>query len=121
MLIRYPFRDPPENQRYGKKESVNRQNLTKELISRGEKPPTGFSYIELHRVQRNFIIFYRIYVFELARFVKIWVPDVMSSRKLRNESDLLDSTLLYPSSNLATIAPRPTKFRQEMNEKSVLL
>ena len=121
MFSRHPFRDPLNDQRYGRKKSVNRQNLTEELISGGEKPPIGFLHMELHRVRRNFTIFYRIYVFELARFFKIWVPDVMSSRKLSNKSDLLDSTLLHPSSNLATIAPRSTKFRQEMNENYVFL
>ena len=103
-----------------KKFLVIHQNRTNELSSRVDKPATGFWYIEIHRVERNFINFYRIYVFELARFVKIWVPDEASSRKLRNEWNLLELRQLCPPSIWAMIAPSPTRCRQEMDERYVL-
>ena len=103
-----------------KKFLVIHQNRTNELSSRVDKPATGLWYIEIHRVERNFIDFYRVYVFELARFVKIWVPDVASSRKLRNEWNLLESRQLCPPSIWAMIAPSPTRCRQEMDERYVL-
>lgn len=92
----------------------------KELISRGEKLATGFWYVKLCTVQRNFIRLYRIYVFEFARFHEIWVPDEASSRKLRSELYLLESRQLCSSSIWATITPRLTKFRSWMDESYVL-
>ena len=120
MFVGHPFMILERIRGMPKKFLVIHQNIINGLSSRVGKPATGFWYIELHMVERNFINFIRIYVFELARFVKIWVPDEASSRKLRNEWSLLKSRQLCSPIIWAMIAPSPTRFRQEMDERYVL-